>query len=141
MNIMNRKTFSHLMIWGGLIVLTFFLTQYGITKGYSILHSRYNRNDIVVYCVFSACFSLLYISNNLFLRFLAFSYTFITYSIYFCYLKINNFGNVKTDLSFGIADANLLYTEISRRGAITDAMQVYWKLIIYGIVESLVCVF
>ncbi len=125
------------MIWGGLVVLTFFLTQYGTTKGYSVFHSMFNRKGLVVYCVFSVCFSLLYISNMLFLRLLAFSYTFITYSIFLCYQKINNLGNS----SFGIWDANVIYSDSDRSGVISDVMLVYWKPIIYGVVESLACVF
>ncbi len=137
---MNRKKFIYLMMGGVLIVLTFFITQYGITKAHSVLHT-FNREDIVVYCVFSLCFSLLYISNMRFLRLLAFSYTFLAYSIFLCYLKINNLGNFETSLGFEISDANLLWTDAFRPGAVLDVMMVYWKPIIYGTAESLACVF
>ena len=138
---MDRKIFIYLMIGGVLIVFTFFLTQYGITQAHSVLHNTFNSEDIVVYCVFSLCFSLLYISNMRFLRLLAFSYTFLAYSIFLCYLKINNLGNFETSLGFEISDANLLWTDAFRPGAVLDVMMVYWKPIIYGTVESLACVF
>lgn len=137
---MNRKIFIHLILWGGLIVLTFYLTQYGITKAHSILQGSFNREDLAVYCIFSLCFSLLYISNMRFLRLLALSYTFLAYSIFLCYLKINNLSNFETSLGFEISDANLLWSDAFRPGAILDVMMVYWKAIIYGTVESLACV-
>lgn len=138
---MQRKQLIHLLVWSSFICLFFFYSQYGITKGYSVLRNKFTFIDVAVYLVFSLCFSLQYLSNMRLVRFIALACTFITFTIFICYLKVTGLGGTfNSGLGFEVSDANLLLIESSRSGAVWDVVLSYWRPISYATAQSIVFV-